>query len=364
MLALGGLLLFGAWLAWFGWSRVGVYEVSEQARIELESTSRALMVAKPGQVVRVDLTLGKLVHAGDVLVELDSKAQELELREAEVRASGILSQMEQARAELERELAARSEELTTNHLSVQEARARAREARIESEAAAREFARLTELSQKGVVPVRDFERSESDAAAKRTAWERSMVVVEQVSHQQRLRDREREVRLERLRGQLTREGAEHTTLLAQIERLRHEVERRKVRAPVAGRLAEVSQTHVGDFITEGQRLASIVPDGRPVVVARFLPRAALGRIQPGQRAELRLAGFPWAEYGTLPVTVTRVAGEVRDGSVRVEAELVANTSFRGPVQHGVPGVLEVEIERISPCDLTLRSAGQWLTRGP
>jgi len=59
--------------------------------------------------------------------------------------------------------------------------------------------------------------------------------------------------------------------------------------------------------------------------------------------------------------VTRVAQEVRDGKVRVELALDAHSSFRGELEHGMPGTLEIVVERLSPLSLVLRTAGEWLT---
>jgi hypothetical protein len=61
-------------------------------------------------------------------------------------------------------------------------------------------------------------------------------------------------------------------------------------------------------------------------------------------------------------TVADVGREVRDGMVRVELALLSRSSFRGSLEHGMPGTLEVAVERLSPLNLTLRTAGQWLTR--
>ena len=49
-------------------------------------------------------------------------------------------------------------------------------------------------------------------------------------------------------------------------------------------------------------------------------------------------------------------------SRKLELALLPRSSFRGPLEHGMPGTLEVAVERLSPLDLTLRTAGQWLTR--
>jgi membrane fusion protein (multidrug efflux system) len=77
---------------------------------------------------------------------------------------------------------------------------------------------------------------------------------------------------------------------------------------------------------------------------------------------MRLDGFPWAQYGTIPVKVDRVAREIRDGLVRVEF-LPDSQGVSNPLlQHGLIGSVEVEIERASPAVLTLRAAGQTLAK--
>jgi membrane fusion protein (multidrug efflux system) len=96
------------------------------------------------------------------------------------------------------------------------------------------------------------------------------------------------------------------------------------------------------------------------VIAEFQPADALGKVHPGQHATLRLQGFPWAQFGTVPAEVSRVAGDIRDGKVRVELAVNPVAGSRIPLQHGLPGSVEVEVERISPLALVLRSAGQVL----
>ncbi len=97
------------------------------------------------------------------------------------------------------------------------------------------------------------------------------------------------------------------------------------------------------------------------MVAEFvhLPRR-LDESVPGQRARLRLKGFPWAQYGTIAGHVLTTGEEIRDGHVRVECDVDAvNKSFI-PAQHGLAGALEIEIERLSPAALVLRLAGEWI----
>ena len=175
--------------------------------------------------------------------------------------------------------------------------------------------------------------------------------------EQQTRDSEREVRLRRVQLEITRLEGERATATAAIERLQYEVEQRHVRAAVSGRLGEVEALRIGAVVREGDKLGVVVPSGAVRVIAEFLPSAALGRIRPGQPARMRLQGFPWAQYGTISATVASVGSEVRDGRVRVE--LVVNGSgARIPIQHGLPGSVEVQVEYASPASLALRAAGR------
>jgi len=115
---------------------------------------------------------------------------------------------------------------------------------------------------------------------------------------------------------------------------------------------------VGGFVRAGDQVGSVVPEGKLHVVANFAPPAALGRILPGQTARLRLEGFPWGQYGSVGATVTSVASEIRDGTIRVELALKADDRSRIPLQHGLPGSVEVQVEDISPASLVLRIAAQ------
>ena len=102
--------------------------------------------------------------------------------------------------------------------------------------------------------------------------------------------------------------------------------------------------------------------GEIKAIAEFLPASALGRIQPDQRARVVLQSFPAAQYGDLPAIVTRLASEPRDGRIRVELTLRPDRRSRLPLQHGLPGTVEVEVERVSPAVLVLRTVGKVFER--
>lgn len=60
--------------------------------------------------------------------------------------------------------------------------------------------------------------------------------------------------------------------------------------------------------------------------------------------------------------LSRVASEVRDGHVRVELGVDPDGASPIPLQHGLPGTVEVRVERLAPATLVLRAAGKLLAR--
>ena len=46
--------------------------------------------------------------------------------------------------------------------------------------------------------------------------------------------------------------------------------------------------------------------------------------------------------------------EVRDGQIRVELAFLTDPASPIPFQHGLPGTVEVEVERVSPAALVRR----------
>jgi membrane fusion protein (multidrug efflux system) len=118
----------------------------------------------------------------------------------------------------------------------------------------------------------------------------------------------------------------------------------------------------GSVVRTAEKLATVVPPGRPRAVAWFAA-ATVGRIRPGQVAYLRLDGFPWTQYGRLAATVAEVGNEASNGLIRVELTLAPAGSSRIPLEHGLPGAAEVAVERVSPGVLLLRAVGQLLGPG-
>lgn len=355
-------LLLGAWLLWFFFGRVTVYEISGRARLEVQQAAHPVAAARSGRILSTALVLGREVAAGEVLVELDASEQVLRLHEEEARLAAIPPRIDSVEREIALREQAATEDRRTADATTQTARHRVTEANTAVEFARDNARRLREESSIGSVPQMDAARASAEAQKLGASRDALSSDIRRLESDARTRARQNEAQVEALRRSVVSMKGDMDTIRSTIERLKLDIERLRIRAPVAGRLGDVVPMQPGTVVAEGQKLATVIPRGGLVIMADYDPAAALGRIRPGARARLRLDGFPWAQYGSVDAVVSRVGTEVRDNAVRIELTPDPSSPTSVPLQHGLPGSVEIRIEDTSPALLVLRAAGQIVSR--
>jgi multidrug resistance efflux pump len=358
--SLGGMLLatalLSAWAVWFFLARVTLYEVTTRARLEVDRAVYPIAAPVAGQIVGTHLRLGHEVQAGEVLVELETNEQRLQLEEERGRLAALQAQLDGLAKEIRTEEKGQRQERQTARVALAEAQARYQEAEVAAQAAQKAADIYTQMQARGLASQLDFLRVTTEAPKRRAAAHALHLAISRLEGEQRTRESERQGRLERLQREASQLTGQITAATAALERPAYEITRRSIRAPMAGCLCEVANVQIGMVVRDGDRLGAIVSPGTLKVIADFLPATALGRVKPGQPGRLRLEGFPWTQYGAVAARVTSVASEIRDELVRAELTVDAAASPI-PLQHALPGTVEVAVERLSPATLVLRTAG-------
>lgn len=348
------------WLSWFFLAGVNVTAMSDQARLEVADAASGIDAPVAGEVLSSALVLGAEVKKGDVLLEIDARREKLALREEQARLDATRTKI----AALSAEIAARKTALQDNdgaaHDAGDAARARAQEARAAAEFAADEERRIRKLAADGVSPRVAVQKAASERQRLAAAADALNADLRRIDGEAKARANAAQADIERLNLEARELAGDIKTSEAAIARLSLEIERHVLRAAVSGRLADTASLHAGSYVPEGQRLGLIVPQGKVQVIAAFAPSPVLGRVRPGQLAELHLDGFPWSQYGVLTAHVRRVDSEVRDRMVRVELDLDQASAASPIIQHGLPGSVSVNVERVTPAILLLRAAGVML----
>lgn len=359
--ALAGLalILLAGWLAWLLAARVDVTEVSERARVEVAAGGHELSAAVSGRVTGVRVAVGDSVRAGQVIVELDDRETLLVLTQTRDQ----LDSLQVVIGQREREITAERDAIEAVERTAGAAASEAK-ARVDRALAA---ARLAETEAADAEAMREAEvgtdlevrrtRSEAEQLRAETRELRSAGARERFELDRDSRDRL--ATIIRVEGEIAELEVEQTRARGRISSLEAEIERHRVRAPIDGFVGDLAPIERGSWLERGEWVGVVIPDGELEIVAEF-PPSAIGRVAIGQPAMLRLTGFPWTQYGSVLATVTRVASEPRQGTIRVELR-IDEVPAAIVLEHGLPGTLEIEIEETSPADLLLRAAGRRLT---
>jgi membrane fusion protein, adhesin transport system len=357
-----GSLLLVAWSLWFFLARVSLYEPSRQARLEVEAAPHDVDAPVSGRLLRSNLVLGKAVLPGDLLIEIDSEALRLE-RQAEV--NKVLAVAPQIAA-LERELVSDEDAMRGEDRAlvaeVSEARARQRASDAVALLKASERAQVESLHKQHVVAEVERQRMQADYEKQTAESDAARAQVGRLGTEGVVRRNDRRAKIARLQAEIARLESVRTEAASRIPILDQKIELHTVRAPVSGRIGNMINLQPGAVVTAGTRLCTVVPSGGLRAVAFFDVVTAAGRVKPDQPARIRLFGFPWTKFGVLRAHVERVGSEPREGLIRVELELEANQRSRIPIEHGLQGSAEVEVERVAPYSLLLDAAGRTLMK--
>ena len=356
------LLLLGAWAVWFVAARVSVWEVSDRAWLAVDREAHPIAAPVPGRIASLRMTLGQQVAAGEVLAVLEGEEQRARLEEERARWTGFDRQAAALRQQIAAGRDERADRGLASRAGVEETRSKLREAEAAAQLAEQDAERQERLLASGLIPSADAERARSAAEQRRAAVEALRGTLDRQGYEDRSTQSEQRGDIDELERELALLASQAGSARAAVRRLERDLELRTIRAPVAGRIGQVTPVRVGSVVAAGEPFAMVVPQGEIKAIAELLPAAALGRIEPGQRARVVLASFPAAQYGDLPATVTRLASEPRDGRIRVELALEPDRRSRLPLQHGLPGTVEVEVERVSPAVLVLRTVGKVFER--
>jgi membrane fusion protein (multidrug efflux system) len=359
-----GFALFGAiaiaWGAWILFAHVEVYELTDEARLEVRPQAYSIDAPVSGRVLASRLMPPRNVNAGEVLLELDAEPERLRLVEERARLVSMSRELEVLRSEIVASTEACEAEREAATAEVHEIEARQRETEADAKLADHELKTFDHMASNGVATELQLRHSQAAAERSRATTDALRHDMARAEWQKRNHEGLSRARLDELKRDETVLCGRLDVQETMVKRLDYEYDRFRVRAPTAGSLGEVAVVERGAFVREGDKLGVVVPPGSVKVVAQFRPSSAFGRLREGQHAKLRLEGFPWTQYGSLAAKVAHVANETRGGRVRVELDLEANESSPIPLEHGLPGSVEVEVERVAPAVLLMRAVGRIL----
>ena len=105
--------------------------------------------------------------------------------------------------------------------------------------------------------------------------------------------------------QLNKRREEQTTVEGELQQAKMQREQETIEAPVAGRIYSVKATR--GPVQAGEELLSILPDGEELLLEVKVLNRDIGFIREGMTAKVKMATFPFQEFGTINGEVVKVS---------------------------------------------------------
>ncbi len=347
-------IFFVTALTWSYFGQLEIYAVA-QGRIQPSGRSKVVQPMEAGRVIGIAVENGSRVKAGDLLIELDSQEtgadreeqkRDLELSQAEAerrRFAIAAARVNQKKLSLkvaypegtssdiiDREnsvLAAELTQLSSNWASLlaQKAERLATRHRLKASIAARE--RLIAINKEHVEMRESLNQTKAASRAQviETLQQYDTQLTAQAGEKGQLLENEGAIAtLDRKLDETTTQFiADQTQKLADIERkadhqkgelvkaaAKHE--RKRLTAPISGTVQQLSVTTVGQVVSPGQPLMTIVPLGAPIEIEALIQNRDIGFVKAGQKAVVKVESFPFTRYGAIQGNVVRVSRDAVD----------------------------------------------------
>ena len=106
-----------------------------------------------------------------------------------------------------------------------------------------------------------------------------------------------------------------------VDKANARLERMLLTAPAAGIVQKLAVTSIGQVVTTGQELMTIVPNDGSLDIEAFIDNIDIGFVKAGQEVAIKLDAFPFTRYGTIKGKVLGVATDAvdEDESRRMQA---------------------------------------------
>lgn len=343
----------------FFWSVLGKMDIiaNGQGKIIAGGYSKTIASVEVAKVIGLYVEQGQSVKAGDLLIELDSRAAQSEETKAEGDRQLALLQMERSKALL----SALTDDRVLSYTGKIKEPAITPVEGVTQEQYAHAALHLHDQWQDYIAKrVRISSQIKRFGDALPLATKRALDYAELA----KLRDVSEHAYLEKeqarmdLLGQLDEAKAQLASLTAETRKTAQDElyqatriwsgavqdvnkafahkEQLRITAPVDGVVQQLSVHTIGGVVPAAQTLMVIVPDRRTVELEAYVANKDIGFLHEGQRAQVKIDAYEYSKYGTIPAVVTHISRDAVDFSSGGAGQA---TNSAGKESAGVSGLM-------------------------
>lgn len=107
--------------------------------------------------------------------------------------------------------------------------------------------------------------------------------------------------------QIDKQQQELTDLDSKLSQAKEQHKQSTLRAAVTGTVYNIKVSKTGATVQPGDEMLSIVPDGEELILEAKVQNQDIGFVQTGMKVKIKLATFPYQEFGMVEGTISKVS---------------------------------------------------------
>lgn len=350
VIILGVFTLLIAAIIWACLSKIDVV-VTSSGSVQPIGNINVVQSYAGGFVKAIDVKEGDYVHAGDLMIELNTETldvdeEQLETQKTILEAQQKIYNKKKADEDISKIKASDYETNLQPYIQAildSDTSYKNTLSNLEKEKS------TAELNQQiGELQLEEYQNNgtERQAQSQELSNQQYALAVEQA--ELKIKDMKTQYSAQ-INSKLSEISSQLDEINSNIEKYRLSKEYQNITAPVNGYVNSIAVNTIGETVTSAEQLVTIVPDNTPVEMVCYVKNMDIADIEVGMEAEIKLEAYPYNKYGTVKSTVKYISpssfNSEQFGSVYLVKLEMDNSNENIDIISGLSGSVEIKTDK-------------------
>lgn len=313
-----------------------------------------------GTVKSINVSEGDFVEQGDILIELDTEALEIDVNQLQNQQKIL-----EAQRDIYEKIIGGSDLSKIETSDYSDGLKPYIQAIIDNDAGYKNSLAELENEKKSAEINRDIAQLQLEQYQSTGGTERQIKAQELSIQQYALEVENAELQISNIKAQYSSQvnsyiseiGSKLNEINANLEKYRLSTEYQNITAPVSGYVNSIGVNTLGETVTSAQQLVTLVPDNTPYEMLCYVKNTDIADVELGLEAEIKLEAYPYNKYGTVKGTVKYISpssfANEQLGNVYIVKLELDNGNKNICVISGLSGSVELKTDKRTVMDYFL-----------
>ena len=350
VIILGVFTLLIAAIIWACLSKIDVV-VTSSGSVQPIGNINVVQSYAGGFVKAINVKEGNYVHAGDLLIELNTETLNIDQKQLETQKN-VLNVQQEIYQKIQS-----GEDVSTIKASDYDTDLQPYiQAILDADASYKNtLSNLekeksdAELNQQiGQLQLEEYQENGTERQAKSQELTNQQYALAVEQAELKINDTETQYSSQ-INSKLSEIGSQLDEINTNLEKYKLSKEYQNITAPVNGYVNSIAVNTIGETVTSAEQLVTIVPDNTPVEMVCYVKNMDIADIKVGMEAEIKLEAYPYNKYGTVKGNVKYISpssfNSEQLGSVYLVKLEMDNSNENIDVISGLSGSVEIKTDK-------------------